>query len=228
MDTLFNLGASATTPVPLATVVINLLLTFVMAVVIGFVYKRTHRGLSYSQTFVLTLVMTAMVVAVIMMVVGSNLAYAFGILGAVALIRFRTPVKDTKDTGYLFLSLATGLAIGTGNYTVGIIGPMLILLAIALLERLRFGSIRTHQYLLSFVLRQENGPTNAYETVFRNYLKHSALLNINSVDGGKASELTYHVNFSDAKRQADFVRDLSGLAGVERVHLITSRDDVEY
>lgn len=223
---LVNVGAIA--PVSLTLIVVNLVATFIMTLIIGWVYKQTHRGLSYSQSFVFTLVMLAMITAIVMMVIGNNLVNALGILGAVALIRFRTPVKDTKDTAYLFLALAVGMAMGTRNYAIGTVGPALILLGLWGLERFRFGSIRTHEYVLSFVLRQDApGATSAYEPVFRAYLKQSLLLNINSVNG-TASELTYHVRLLSGKAQADFVKDLSQVAGVERVQLVTSRDDVEY
>lgn len=209
------------------TIVINLILTFALAFVIAWVYKKTHKGLSYSQSFVFTLVIMSVIVAMVMMVIGNSLARAFGLLGAFSIIRFRTAVKDTKDTGYIFFALAVGLAIGTNNYAIGVIGTALVLGMIWLLNQINFGSIKQHEYLLSFIVTRA-GSTASFETVFKRYLKNSLLLNINSKHDGQASEMTYHVSFADESRTDEFVKELSGMSGVEKVHLITSKEDVEY
>lgn len=209
-------------------IVINLLLTFGLAFVIAWVYKKTHKGLSYSQSFVFTLVVMSVIVAMVMMVIGNSLARAFGLLGAFSIIRFRTAVKDTKDTSYIFFALAVGMAVGTGNYLIALIGTVLVLLMILTLDKFNFGSIKNHEYLLSFIVTHEAGAGSSFESIFKKYLKNSMLLNINSKQDGKASEMTYHITFSDETKSDVFVKDLSGMAGVEKVHLITSKEDVEY
>jgi uncharacterized membrane protein YhiD involved in acid resistance len=209
-------------------VVLNIVLTFVLAFVIAYVYKKTHKGLSYSQSFVFTLVIMSVLVSIVMMVIGNSVARAFGLLGAFSIIRFRTAVKDTKDTGYIFFALAIGMAVGTGSYTIAMVGTVLVLLMILLLDKINFGSIRKHEYLLSFVVNHEEGGGASFESVFKKHLKNSMLLNINSKRDGKASEMTYHASFVDEGNKEDFVRELSGMPGVEKVHLITSKDDVEY
>ncbi len=83
-------------------ILINMTLAFVLGIIISAVYRYTHKGLSYSQSFTLTIVFVTVVVAVVMMVIGSSLARAFALVGALSIIRFRTVVKDTKDTAYVF------------------------------------------------------------------------------------------------------------------------------
>ena len=212
----------------LQTIVINIVGTFILAFLIAWVYKKTHKGLSYSQSFVFTLVIMSVIVAIVMMVIGNSLARAFGLLGAFSIIRFRTAVKDTKDTGYIFFALAVGMAFGTSNYEIAVVGTVLVLAMIFFLEKINFGSIKKHEYLLSFVVNQEAGGGNSFEGMFKKHLKNSLLLNINSKKDGKASEMTYHVTFVDEKNSNEFVKELSGMTGVEKVHLITSREDVEY
>ena len=87
-------------------ILINIVLGFVLGIVISYVYKKTHKGLSYSQSFMLTLVFVTIIVSAVMMIIGNNLARAFALVGALSIIRFRTVVKDTKDTAYVFLALA--------------------------------------------------------------------------------------------------------------------------
>src|SRR3989338_8792966 len=208
-------------------IVLNIVLTFVLAFIIALVYKKTHKGLAYSQSFVFTLVFMSVIVSVVMMVIGNGLARAFGLLGAFSIIRFRTAVKDTKDTGYIFFAIAIGMAVGTNNYEIAVIGTVLILFMLFVLDKTNFGSIKKHEYLLSFVVSHE-GETGSFESVFTKHLNNSMLLNINSKQDGKASEMTYHVSFTDEKSKEQFVKELSGLAGVTKVHLITSKEDVEY
>src|SRR3989338_4642169 len=209
-------------------IVLNIVLTFVLAFIIALVYKKTHKGLAYSQSFVFTLVLMSVIVSVVMMVIGNSLARAFGLLGAFSIIRFRTAVKDTKDTGYIFFALAVGMAVGTGSYSIAVIGAVLILLMILALDKINFGSMRKHEYLLSFIVNHEAGVANSFEVVFKKYLKNSMLLNINSKRDGQASEMTYHVSFVDEGKKEEFVKELSGMFGVEKVHLITSKENVEY
>lgn len=89
-----------------AIVIFNVLLTFALQMAVVWVYKKTHRGISYSQSFLFTLVMIGVLGAVIMMVVQNNLIGAFALLGAFSLIRFRTIVKDTRDVAFVFFALA--------------------------------------------------------------------------------------------------------------------------
>ena len=88
-------------------ILINLVTAFVLALVIAFTYRATHRGLSYSQSFVLTLIFVTVITAMVVMVIGNNLARAFALVGAMSIIRFRTVVKDTKDTAFVFFALAS-------------------------------------------------------------------------------------------------------------------------
>lgn len=221
------ISAFGSTPIALETIVINLLLTLALSLAIALVYKSTHRGLSYSQSFVFTLIIASMITAMVMMVIGNNLALAFGLLGVFSIIRFRTAIKDSKDTGYIFFAMSSGMAVGTSSYTVAITGTVLILLVIIVLTRLNFGSMRKHGYLLSFVVTNGAGG-NTFESVFRKYLKQSLLLNMNSKQDGRATEMTYQVSLVDEHKGNELVTELSLMTGVERVHLITLKEDVEY
>jgi hypothetical protein len=83
-------------------VVLVLALSFVLSAFIGWICQITHRGTSYTQSFVFTLVINGMVVAVVMMIVGSNIARAFSLVGALSIIRFRNAVKESRDVAFIF------------------------------------------------------------------------------------------------------------------------------
>ena len=107
-------------------IIINLFLSFFLGLAISLVYKKTHKGLSYSQSFMLTNIFVCLIVCMVIMIIGNSLARAFALVGALSIIRFRTVVKDTKDTAYIFWSLAAGMAAGTGSYFLAIIGTIII------------------------------------------------------------------------------------------------------
>lgn len=209
-------------------IVTTLVLSFVLASMIALFYKKTHKGLSYSQSFVFTLILLTVVVSMVMMVIGNSLARAFALLGAFSIIRFRTPVKDTKDTAFIFFALAMGMAVGTDNYNIAIIATGVILGMIWLLDYFDFGSIRKHEYLLSFIIGEGQEIRDSYDHIFKKYVRNSLLLNITSKREGGASELTYHITFFDDTQAQLFVKDLGSVSGVTGVHLITSKEDVEY
>ena len=101
-------------------IVTNTLLAFILGIFISFIYKKSHKGLSYSQSFMLTLVFLTIIISLVMMIIGNNVARAFALVGALSIIRFRTVVKDTKDTAYIFMCLCSGMACGTSSYFLGI------------------------------------------------------------------------------------------------------------
>ena len=121
-------------PISLTQVALGLILTVILTASIATLYRRTHTGLSYSQSFAFSIVILGTLISMVMMVIGGSLAIAFGALGAFSLVRFRTAVKDPKDTVFVFFSVVVGMATGTGNYGVAILGTVIIGLIILILS----------------------------------------------------------------------------------------------
>ena len=118
-----------------ADVVLSIVLSFVLTAFVGWTYMRTHKGASYTQSYVQTLVLMGMVVSVIMLVVGSNIARAFSLVGALSIIRFRNAIKETRDVGFVFFAMAIGMATGTRFYTLAVVATLVISLVIFLMSR---------------------------------------------------------------------------------------------
>lgn len=209
-------------------VIFNLALAFVLSLLIALVYKMTHKGLSYSQTFVITLVLAGMIIAAVMMVIGNNIARAFGAFGAFSLIRFRTAIKDAKDMGFIFLVLAVGMAIGTGSYLIGIATTAFVLTALLVLNRFNFGSIRKFNYILTFRLDTQRAEEKPYKSVFDKYLKNSNILNIKAIEDGRVLLISFSVNFITESETQAFTTALQHIGGVSDATLITAKQDVEY
>ena len=111
INTLLNQLQNTTESFTVQDVLLITVLSFVLSLVIGYIYQITYRGSSYSQAYVHTLVIMSMVVAVIMLVIGSNIARAFSLVGALSIIRFRNAMKETRDVGFIFFAMAIGFGV---------------------------------------------------------------------------------------------------------------------
>ena len=118
-----------------ATSLSSLSLSFVLSATIGWVYRATHRNVSYSQSYVQTLVILGMLISLIMLVVGSNIARAFALVGALSVVRFRNAIKETRDVGFIFLVMGVGMACGTRFYTLAVVAAVAICLVIVVMYR---------------------------------------------------------------------------------------------
>ena len=131
-------------------IVFNIFLAGVLGFVISFLYRITHRGLSYSQSFTLTILFVTVIVAVVMMVIGGSLARAFALVGALSIIRFRTVIKDTKDTAFVFLALAIGMAAGTSNYFTALMATLMIGALILIVNHFNYGVLYKSDFVIRF------------------------------------------------------------------------------
>ena len=116
-------------------VVLSIVLSFILTALIGWVYKTTHKGTSYTQSYVQTLVMMGVITSLVMLIVGSNIARAFSLIGALSIIRFRNAVKETRDVGFIFFAMAIGMATGTKFYLLAIIAAVIISLMMLMMNR---------------------------------------------------------------------------------------------
>ena len=209
-------------------IIINLLISFVLGLVISFVYKKTHRGLSYSQSFVVTNIFIAVIVCMVIMIIGNNLARAFALVGALSIIRFRTVVKDTKDTAYIFWSLAVGMAAGTGSYFLALAGTVIITFIAIILYVTNYGSIYKSEFILQFRSTNGNDKKNEYNKIISEYTKSSKLLNVESSGDNKSLKLSFDVVMKEDKSYDQFVTDLSSIQGLTEVIVIAAKNDVDY
>jgi len=208
-------------------IIINLVLAFVLGLIISYVYKTTHKGLSYSQSFMLTLVFVTIIVAMVMMVIGNSLARAFALAGALSIIRFRTVVKDTKDTAYVFLCLAAGMAAGTGSYFLGVAGVLFMSSIAYVLSLTNYGSLYKSEFILRMrVLAGEGEPE--YSKILSQFTQSTDLLHVEPSGDGTSSKLTFDVVMKKEGDPAELSRQISILTGVSEVLIVASKNDIDY
>ncbi|MBK7701786.1 MAG: DUF4956 domain-containing protein [bacterium] len=201
-------------------VILGLLAAFLLSHGIAWVYLRTHRGISYSGTMARSLVILSLIVALVMMVIGNNVARAFGLFGALALIRFRTPVKDANDTVFLFFAVAIGIAVGTGNILAGTIGTVVICLVLLYLATVKFGNPLHHDGLLRLHVPVDGNQADVVGGILNRYCDAFNLLHIREAEGGPTLEMSYQIRLLDIRYAAPLVAEIEGLAAVSRLSLL--------
>ena len=210
-------------------VIINLILSFFLGLFISYVYKNTHKGMSYSQSFMITNIFVAIIVCMVIMIIGNSIARAFALVGALSIIRFRTVIKDTKDIAYIFWSLAAGMACGTGSYFIAVIGTVIISLIAFILFKTNYGSIFRSEFILQFRLDKKNeNNENSYQEVFSEYCSNSVILNTESSAESKSLKLTFDIRLKEDKNLENFTLDLANKSGISEVAVVTSKNDIDY
>ena len=209
-------------------ILINLIIAFFLGFIISSVYKKTHKGLSYSQSFVLTNIFVCVIVSMVIMVIGNNLARAFALVGALSIIRFRTVVKDTKDTAFIFWSLAAGMASGTGSYFLAISGTAVISMIALVLYYTNYGSIFKSEFIIQFRSRNSAKNKKNYNKIFSEYCKSSTLLNAESSGDGQSLKLSFDIVLKENKTYDEFIQKLSKVSGLSEVVAVAAKNDVDY
>lgn len=198
--------------------VLSLLLAFFLGQYLAWVYCRVHSGLSYSRTFTQSLVLLTMVVALVMFVIGNSIVTAFGLIGALAIIRFRNVLKDTRDTTFIFFALVLGMAVGSQRHMVGLIGAVALSLAAFYLHFIRFGGLSPYDGHLNFRLQGENqSESGPFAELLKRYCTRAHRVSLRAYDGG--AEHVYQVRLRDPERGAELVGRLEALSGVGEVGL---------
>ncbi|MFZ5880352.1 MAG: DUF4956 domain-containing protein [Chloroflexota bacterium] len=216
---IFNLQ-DLTTEFTVMDVVLVLTLSFALSAFIGWIYQITHRGTSYTQSFVFTLVMNGMIVALVMLIVGSNVARAFSLVGALSIIRFRNAVKETRDVGFIFFSMAIGMAIGTRFYLLGAIAAVVISLVVVLMTRLNWFARESATQILRVHIPNGAPFDSLFDRVFVKYTHASELISVDSIQSGTMTELIYSVGLKKSAQMQDFLAEIRKLNGDNKVTLI--------
>ena len=209
-------------------IILNLILSFFLGLLISFVYKSTHKGMSYSQSFMITNIFICLIVCMVIMIIGNNLARAFALVGALSIIRFRTVIKDTKDTAYIFWSLAGGMACGTGSYFITIIGSIIISIVSFILFKTNYGSIYKSEFILQFRYKKSNNKVPVYNQILKKFCNYSTLLNSEPSGDNKSLKLTFDIILKDEVKINNFILDISKCIGVSEASIAATKNDIDY
>lgn len=211
---LSNQGATITALGALERMSIALLL----AIVVFWTYKITFSGVMYNRKFNVSLVMLTLVATMVMIVIGSDIALSLGMVGALSIVRFRTAIKDPRDTGYIFWGIAIGLSVGSSNYMIAIIGSLFIFVVLSIFGFSGFG--KEDRYIL--IIR---GLREKEEDIMRcvfNAFKGSQLRAKNSVEDNM--EIIYQINLKN-NEDKNIMSNLYNIEGVTTVNIIAQNGE---
>jgi uncharacterized membrane protein YhiD involved in acid resistance len=194
---------------------------------IGWIYQITHRGASYTQSYVHTLVLNGMVVAVIMLIVGSNIARAFALVGALSIIRFRNAIKETRDVGFIFFTMAIGMAVGTRFYLLAVVAAIVISLIILIMSRFNWYARRVVNQILKVQVPNDASFDTLFDNLFVKYTSSSELISVDTVHNGMLTELTYSIGLKSEGKIQEFLAEIKRINGNNRVTIIAGYNSTD-
>ena len=118
-------------------IIIRILASAVISIAIYVSYWYTHAGTTYSKKFNVSLVTLTVLTGTVMTVIGNNVALSLGMVGALSIVRFRTAIKDSRDTTYIFWAIIVGICCGVGDYTVATVGTVVVFVVLLFWGRVR-------------------------------------------------------------------------------------------
>jgi uncharacterized membrane protein YhiD involved in acid resistance len=209
------------------SIVLSLLLAFVLGQVIAWVYAWSHSGLSYSRSFTQSLLLMTIVVSLVMYVIGNSIITAFGLLGALALIRFRNVLKDTRDTVFVFIALVVGMSVGSQRYMTAIVGTAAMILVIMYLNWTSFGTMGRYDGYLTCRLasdvhegrRATDGKSDLSRLLGR-FCRAVKLISTRQSGDEDESEFVYQIGLRDRERSGELVGALRETEGVRHVSFV--------
>lgn len=205
------------TDISLMEIAITMSISFLLGLFIYTLYKRIFSGVLYSKNFNITLVGLAMITSFVIMAIGSNLVLSLGMVGALSIVRFRTPIKDPTDLIFLFWALAAGIVTGAGFYSLAILSSILI--GIVLFVFMKKSSLET-PYLLVVNFQGEETENSIYsqlkQTVNRFDVKQKSVT-------ANDMEITFEIRLKGG--EPDFVNKVSSVEGVDNAVLISYNGD---
>ncbi|TVQ88703.1 MAG: DUF4956 domain-containing protein [Bacteroidetes bacterium] len=202
-------------------VIANILVAMCCGIFIAVLYKYTYKGLNYSTAFTVSLIMLTMITAIVIMVIGNNLARAFGMVGAMSIIRFRTAVKDASDIMFIFFALSIGLASGVKLYSIAIFGTLFIGLVYLIISQLNFALPQKREFLLQIIAKSENLPDNPFMDTLKKYCGKYKLVNVKTLgeSENEQMEFSYYIHLKNEQKGPELVSNIKNLKGVVQTNL---------
>lgn len=220
---LYNSLMTTSGALTLTDVVINFLAACIISILIYTSYRISHSGAVYSQRFNVSLVMLVLVTTLVMNVIGNNIALSLGMVGALSIVRFRTAIKDPRDTAYIFWSIAVGICCGVSDYLIAGIGTFIIFMFLIL-----FGFVKDNERIL-VVMKLDTGAMETVESMMTSLFQGKAVLRVQNVEADRV-EMIYEISEVLLKKaekvNGNCVKQISGTEGIHTVSLVRQDDEI--
>ena len=201
-------------------VLLSLLLAFVLGQLLAWLYYFTHTGLSYSRSFVQSLILITVIVSMVMSTIAGSFVVAVGLMGALSVIRFRNMIKDTRDIAFIFSALVIGMACGSQRYAIAIIGTIIIGAIILYLHLSEFGTHQPHNAFLRFSLDGHVGAEHPLLSILKKFCSNHTMISSQDGDfGDRNVEYSYQIMIKNAKNNEQMVSELQKVTGIKNINL---------
>jgi len=226
-DSLLN-GDFGRAPTNFPALILGLLLALAGGHVLAWVYMVTHSGLSYSRSFVKSLIVMPVVVALVMHVLANNIITAFGMMAVFTIVRFRNMLRDTLDTTYILLVLALGMAAGSQKFVTAVAGLAVMALALLYLWATSFGSRHRYDVILNVRWSRPLTELPEMDHLLQRHARRTRRASQRaSHDTGAGADLSYWLLLRDPARVDDLLNEVRGVNGVSHVSSILAEDESE-
>lgn len=204
-------------------IILHIVAAAVFSMAIYLSYWYTHAGTAYSKKFNVSLVTMTILTGTVMTVIGNNIALSLGMVGALSIVRFRTAIKDSRDTTYIFWAIVVGISCGVGDYFVAGVGSVVVFLVL-----LALGRVRNENRIL-LIIRGAKNKCLDMEGAVSKYFNGKAMLKVKNTTADSAElifEMPRSVYSVTYKKDQDITDKLYALGGVEYVNIVTQSDEI--
>lgn len=209
------------------SVLYTVLLSFLLATLIAITYEKTFRGLSYSRNFIQSMILGSIAAGMIMQAIGDSLARGLGMLGALAIIRFRTSFRDPRDIIFMFAAMASGISCGVMGYGIAVIGSLGFCAAAVFLYFSPLGEYRYYDGLLRFNMASESAARGDLENALKTHCRTFALITLRETTQGARLEYAYHVKLKPGRSRDGLVDAVRKMESAKDVSLMLQETTVE-
>jgi len=203
------------------------MVSFILGAIISLTYMKTSNKGRYSRNFSLTLIIIPTVIAIIVFLIGNNVARAFSLAGAFSLIKFRSAPGDPKDISYVLFTMAAGLACGVGLFGYGVLFTIFLCTLMILLHLVNFGVSKTSQKLLKITIPEDLDYEGVFDDIFLEYTKGHELIKVRTTDLGSLFQIVYTVVLDNSTSQKAFLDALRCRNGNLNITLSMCADTTE-
>lgn len=230
LESIFNSVQSTTGSVTISLTdsILTILISFILGIVISTSYMKTSDKGGYSQNFALTLVIIPAVIAIIVLLIGNNVARAFSLAGAFSIIKFRSAPGNPKDIAFVLFSMAAGLACGVGAYPYATLFTVFLCALMYVLNVINFGAKKVSHKILKITIPEDLDYEGVFDDIFQGFTNKYELIKVKTTDLGSLFQLVYTISMDNSKSQKEFLDALRCRNGNLNITLSMDEDLSEY
>ncbi len=209
------------------SIIYSICLSFILSTLVAMTYQRTFQGLSYSRNYIQAIILASIVATIAMQAIGDNLARGLGMMGALAIVRFRSSLKDPKDMIFVFMALAIGIACGVYSFSIATIGTLGFSIFAFIVHKLPFSKESHFDGLLKFNLENDSSDKLTLEKVLNDSCQNFALITLREIGQGTRLDYAYQVKLRSRTTHSDFIESLQKINTIKGLNLLLQESTVE-